>query len=70
MTHCFIIKLCIANSWNNNNITRLKSVDNQYVATVKKKHFVFILFCYHSFSTRLNPHNLLSFILIRCIGSA
>lgn len=27
MTHCFIIKFCIANSWNNNNITRLKSVD-------------------------------------------
>ena len=27
MTHCFIIKFCIANSWNNNNITHLKSVD-------------------------------------------
>ena len=24
MTHCFIIKFCIANSWNNNNITCLK----------------------------------------------
>ena len=27
MTHCFIIKFCITNSWNNNNITCLKSVD-------------------------------------------
>ena len=43
MTHCFIIKFCIANSWNNNNITRLKSVDNQYVATVKKTLCLYIV---------------------------